>query len=134
MATFGVTQAQDKAKGEPAKESAPAKSAAAPARPAPQKGPRIAVEPAEFDFGKSLQNKELTREFSIRNFGNEDLVIDNVSTSCGCTAAVPGEKTVKPGGSTPLDVKLQTRTATGKIERSVLIRSNDPSHAVFTVK
>jgi hypothetical protein len=57
-----------------------------------------------------------------------------VTTSCGCTAAVPGEKLVKPGGSTPLHVELQTRSAVGKIERTILVRSDDPAQAVFAVK
>ena len=47
---------------------------------------------------------------------------------------MPGEKTIKPGGTTPLHVELQTRTAVGKIERTVIIRSNDPSNHAATVK
>jgi hypothetical protein len=125
----------------PAKPAAPAKSgAAAPAAAkdvnpgVPAKGPRIVVEPEAFDFGKALQQKTLTKEFNIRNLGTEELVIGKVSTTCGCTAAVPGEKTIKPGGSTPLHVELQTRTNTGKIERTVLVETNDPMKAVYEVK
>ena len=47
------------------------------------------MEPPAFDFGEALPDKTLTKEFAIRNFGNQDLVIENVSTSCGCTAARP---------------------------------------------
>ena len=106
-----------------------------PAEPAP-KGPRIAVEPNAFDFGKALPQKTLSREFSIRNFGTEDLVIDGVTTSCGCTAALldPARKVVKPGGSAPLRVTLNTLQATGRISKSVLVRSNDPGHAVLEIK
>jgi Protein of unknown function (DUF1573) len=108
-----------------AAESKPAVTA--PAKPElPAKGPRLAVEPESFDFGKALQNKTLTKEFSIRNFGTEDLIIENVATTCGCTAALVDNKIVKPGGSAPMRVELQTRTASGKLERSVIIRSNDP--------
>jgi hypothetical protein len=101
---------------------------------APAKGPRIAVEPELFDFGKSLQHKTLTKEFSIRNFGSEDLVIENVSTTCGCTAAVAGETTVKPGASTPLKVSLETRGNVGQVERTVLVRSNDPQKTVLELR
>jgi len=98
------------------------------------KGPRIVVEPASFDFGKAVQNKTLQKEFSIRNFGNEDLVIENVSTTCGCTAALLSDKVVKPGRTTPLRVSLETRTYSGKVERKVLIRSNDPETTLAEVK
>lgn len=98
------------------------------------KGPRIVVEPASFDFGKAVQNKTLQKEFSIRNFGSEDLVIENVSTTCGCTAALLSDKVVKPGSTTPLRVSLETRTYSGKVERKVLIRSNDPETTLAEVK
>jgi hypothetical protein len=101
---------------------------------APAKGPRIRIEPASFDFGKAVQNKTLQKEFSIRNFGATDLVIENVSTTCGCTAALLADKVVKPGSTTPLRVSLETRTYTGKVERTVLIRSNDPETTLAEVK
>jgi hypothetical protein len=99
------------------------------------KGPRIAVEPAHFDFGQAVKGKELSKEFSIRNFGSEDLVIDNVSTSCGCTAALINDKdkTIKPGGSAPLRVTLRT-SAAGRIAKSVLIKSNDPAKGTYELK
>lgn len=100
----------------------------------PARGPRISVEPVSFDFGKAVQNRTLQKEFSIRNFGSEDLVIDSVSTTCGCTAALMDSKVVKPGGTTPLRVSLETRSYTGRVVRSVMVRSNDPVAKLVEVK
>jgi hypothetical protein len=100
----------------------------------PKKGPRIVVEPASFDFGQALQNKTLTKDFVLRNLGDESLRIEEVRTTCGCTAALPSERVVSPGGQTRLRVELQTRTAEGRLERSVNIRSNDPTRNVLEVK
>jgi len=97
-------------------------------------GPRIRVEPETFDFGRALPNRTLTKEFSVRNFGDRDLVVDGVSTSCGCTAALLASKTIKPGGSTPLRVTLETRSYAGKVEREVLLRSNDTTTPVLTLR
>lgn len=97
-------------------------------------GPRIRVEPESFDFGQAAQNKTLHKEFSIRNFGNEDLVIESVSTTCGCTAALMESKVVKPGGTTPLRVSLETRTYKGRVQRSVMVRSNDRKSDLVEVK
>jgi hypothetical protein len=108
--------------------------AAPAAASAPARGPRIAVEPTVFDFGKAQQEKTLEKEFSVRNLGNEDLVIESVSTTCGCTVADGYSKVVKPGDSTPLRVKLQTRTVVGKMSRSVIIKSNDPSGRPLELK
>ncbi len=90
------------------------------------KEPRIAAEPTTFDFGKSLQNKTLHKDFVLRNFGTADLEIKRVSTTCGCTAALADSTVIKPGASTTLRVDLQTRTYSGKVERKILVESNDP--------
>jgi hypothetical protein len=98
-------------------------------------GPRIAVDPASFDFGKVLPQKSVTREFSIRSFGAQDLVIENVSTSCGCTVAdTLAKKVVKPGGSQPLRVTLTTPANPGPITKSVMVRSNDPVRPLLEIK
>jgi hypothetical protein len=99
----------------------------------PAEGPRIGVEPAAFDFGKTVQNKTLSKEFSIKNYGNQDLVIENVSTTCGCTVAEGYARTIKPGGSTPMRVSLETRASRGKIERQILVRSNDAATTILTL-
>jgi hypothetical protein len=99
-----------------------------------QKTPRIRVEPEAFDFGKALPAKTLRKEFTLSNFGDEALVIENVSTTCGCTAALASDTKLAPGSSTVLRVTLETRSYTGKLERQVLVRSNDPKTPLLTVK
>jgi hypothetical protein len=96
--------------------------------------PRIRVEPESFDFGRALPGKTLRKEFTIRNFGGAELVIESTSTSCGCTAALAADNRVKPGGSTPLRVTLETRAFSGRLEKQVLVRSNDPETPVLEVK
>jgi hypothetical protein len=92
------------------------------------------VDPESFDFGRALPDKTLRKEFTIRNFGDAELVIEGISTSCGCTAALTAEKRVEPGGSTPLRVTLETRSYSGRVERQVLVRSNDPDTPLLRVR
>jgi hypothetical protein len=108
--------------------------AAAGAEEKPAAAPRIRVEPESFDFGKALPGKTLRKEFTLRNFGDAELVIESVSTTCGCTAALAADRHVKPGGSTPLRVTLETRSSSGKVERQVLVRSNDPKTPLLQVR
>jgi hypothetical protein len=84
------------------------------------------VEPESFDFGNALPDKTLRKEFTIRNFGDAALLIESVSTTCGCTAALPEARRIEPGGATPLRVTFETRRYSGRVERRVLVRSNDP--------
>jgi Protein of unknown function (DUF1573) len=92
----------------------------------PPKGPRISAEPLVFDFGKVLTEKTLHKDFVIRNVGTEDLDIERVSTTCGCTVAEEPPKLVKPGQSAVLKIKFETRTYSGRVERKILVQSNDP--------
>jgi hypothetical protein len=96
--------------------------------------PRIRVEPEAFDFGKALPEKSLRKEFTLRNFGDAELVIEGVTTTCGCTAAISAKKRLEAGGSTQLTVTLETRSYKGKLERQVLVRSNDPKTPLLTVR
>ena len=107
---------------------------AASGRAEEPKSPRIRVEPEAFDFGKALPAKTLRKEFTLSNFGDAALVIENVSTTCGCTAALASDTKLAPGASTVLRVTLETRSYSGKVERQVLVRSNDPKLPLLTVK
>ncbi len=106
---------------------------AASAEEAPP-APRIRVEPESFDFGDALPGKTLRKEFAIRNFGDAALELEKVSTTCGCTAALAGAQRIEPGGSTPLRVTFQTRRFSGKVERRVLVRSNDPQTPLLEIR
>jgi len=107
---------------------------AATSRPAPKGGPRITVEPQSFDFGTTLPHKTLTKEFLVRNVGSADLVLEEVTTTCGCTAAMPEQRQIKPGGHTQLRVSVETRAAVGRIDRYVRVRSNDLTRTLLEIK
>jgi len=116
-------------------QAKPVSPAPAASPVAPASGPRITVDPPSFDFGRTLPEKAVAREFTIRNFGDQDLVIENVTTSCGCTVAESLTKTVvKPGGSQPLRVTLTTPAHPGAITKSVMVRSNDPARPLLEIK
>ena len=60
------------------------------------RGPVIRVEPAGFDFGSVLPGKTLRKEFRLRNAGDQDLVLQKVRTSCGCTVGELARTTLAP--------------------------------------
>lgn len=110
---------------------------ATPAPSVPPDAPRISVEPPSFDFGKVLPGKSMSREFALRNFGKQELHVDSVTTSCGCTVTDPPppvKMTLKPGASQPLRVTLTTPDKPGPISKSVLVKSNDPERPTLEIK
>jgi hypothetical protein len=97
-------------------------------------GPRIRVEPESFDFGKVLPGRTLRKEFRLRNLGDDALVIERISRSCGCTAASTEVTDLPPGKSTPLRITVETRDAAGTVEHQVLVRSNDPETPILEIR
>lgn len=100
----------------------------------PAAAPRIVIEPDTFDFGTVRAGRVVEKEFLVRNHGGADLVILSLVSSCGCTGALTDSSTVKPGGSTALRVRFTAPDAPGRLQKSVLVKSNDPARPAFEVK
>jgi hypothetical protein len=118
-------------------ESKPATQPAAPAVPAipAQVGePTIDFDTRVHDFGKVNEGNPLKHVFQLHNKGQAPLVVSNVRTSCGCTAAVLGTTTLPPGGSGPLEVTMDTHGAGGPGSRSIVVSSNDPRQPTSTLE
>jgi hypothetical protein len=93
----------------------------------PAAAPRIVVDPERVDLGRVLTQRTLTRPVQVRNAGTADLVIEKISSSCDCAVAKGYDPVVKPGASTSLRLTLETRAAAGRLVRSLIVHSNDPS-------
>lgn len=93
--------------------------------------PSIVIETMTFDFGHVENGQIVSRELTVRNEGNADLVIDSVSTSCSCTAASVTPMTIAPGGTGTLHIEFDSGAhgpdLTGELIRQVFVTTNDPT-------
>ncbi len=88
-------------------------------------GAKIYFPQTTYNFGKVKQGSVVDHTFKFRNNGKETLVVKDIQTSCGCTAALISNKEVKPGEDGTIRVELDTTGKDGKISRTVTISSND---------
>lgn len=88
-------------------------------------GARIYFEETQHDFGKVKEGTKVEYTFKFENKGTEPLVVKDVKTSCGCTAAVVSSNTLKPGEVGSLKVGFDTKGRVGRNSKSVTIVSND---------
>jgi hypothetical protein len=88
--------------------------------------PRISVESTSIDLGPMLSHRTADRTISIRNSGDEPLVIEWVETTCGCTAAELATKELAAGQTAPLHVTFNSEDSQGPQRKLVRIHSNDP--------
>jgi hypothetical protein len=119
---------------------------------APADAPKIEINEVDRDLGTVSQSKgDVSTDFEFRNTGMSDLVINKLSSSCGCTSAsivygddvgptftMPGHGkenptdwhvAIKPGNSAILRVFYDPNAHgdfVGAVTRTVSIFSNDP--------
>lgn len=58
----------------------------------------VAVNQATIDFGSFPKSEKQERSFILTNTDNQLLVIQDVTTSCGCTKVEYSKEPVRPGG------------------------------------
>lgn len=64
-----------------------------------------------------------TFTFEFKNTGKTPLIITNVGTSCGCTTAKKPEEPIKPGKSSSIVVKYDTKRV-GNFTKDINVTTN----------
>ena len=90
--------------------------------------PAIQLPETNHDFGEIQQGDVATMQLPVRNTGTEDLHIESVSTSCGCTSAEVEPATIPPDGEGTLTINYDSgvHPDKGPVWRIVYIASDDP--------
>jgi hypothetical protein len=83
----------------------------------------ITLESDSWDFGAIRQNVPVSHVFVIKNTGNVPLIINRVSTTCGCTASDYPKEAILPNTSANITI---TYNASGKgaFDKSATVYSN----------
>jgi LEA14-like dessication related protein len=94
---------------------------------ASEKASKITFKETRHDFGKVKEGIELTFVFKFKNDGDENLVIQGVHASCGCTGAAIGDKKeFNKGEEGEIKVSFNTSGRSGVQSKTVSVQSNDP--------
>lgn len=92
--------------------------------------PQMTLAENSLQLGDVVNGEVITRQVPVQNNGAADLVIENITTSCGCTQASLDPMTIPAGGSGVLSITFDSGAhgpgLTGPLLRQVFITSNDP--------
>jgi hypothetical protein len=94
---------------------------------------KVSIMPPEIDFGRLEQNVARTASLIVRNEGDMELKIMNVESSCGCTAAKPGQDTLAPGESTTIEVTFNSKEFQGPQHKTITVQTNDPLRPMIEI-
>ena len=95
--------------------------------------PKVGVQQLSHDFGNINQGDVVNHSFVIANNGGDLLKINDVKASCGCTAASPDKKELKPGESTNIVVSFNSKGRKGPQTKTVTVTTNDPEKPQVTL-
>lgn len=92
-----------------------------------QASPKAHIEPREIQLGEIQEGNKFERYVELTNVGDGVLVLEDVKTSCGCTAAATeGVVELKGGESQKIRVTFNSQNMEGNITKKVTITTNDP--------
>lgn len=77
------------------------------------------------DLGTVDQGATAKKTFQIKNTGDADLEIRDITTSCGCTAAIIDNELIPSGKTANLEVSIDTSGKRGAIEKGITIITNE---------
>ena len=87
-------------------------------------GPMITFDKTEHNFGKVIAGEMVKYNFKFTNTGKEDLVLSNVSSSCGCTVPSYTTDPIKPGERGDIEVVFNTQGRKGIQNKTITVLSN----------
>jgi hypothetical protein len=91
--------------------------------------PRIGLETNLLELGQIPNGEIADVDIIVSNDGDSPLVIESVTTTCGCTTARLNPMTIAPGGTGTLDISFDSGAhgpdLRGEIMRQVIVTSND---------
>ncbi len=94
--------------------------------------PAIVVDNLKYDFGQVTQSEQVETVYRFQNSGDEVLVISQVRSSCGCTAALLTQSRLEPGAVGELKVRFDSSGFRGAVHKYISFNTNDPRHATLT--
>lgn len=97
--------------------------------------PQMTFTEEEHDFGKVIQGEKVTFSFRFKNTGDGNLIIADVSSSCGCTVPKFTKEPISPGDDGTIQVTFDSNNRKGFQNKTVTVVSNtQPNTKVLRIK
>ena len=75
----------------------------------------------EFDFNRFLSSDKCSHTFVIKNTSKEDIVVQQVCTTCSCISVSWDKKIVRAGESTAITATYYSPSYKGSFNKSIIV-------------
>lgn len=94
---------------------------------------RIVFDNTEHDFGQLAEGEKVIGYFTYRNTGGSELVLTEVTSTCGCTVPDWSREPLPPGEVRELRVLFDTDGKSGRQVKHISVSSNGSARPVLLV-
>jgi len=93
----------------------------------------LTFEKETHDFGTIAEGTQATYEFTVKNVGNQPVVIANVQPSCGCTSPDWTKTPILPGKTGVIKAVYNSAGRPGPFHKSISVTSNakNPNNVIY---
>jgi len=96
--------------------------------------PNLVVEPEVLDLGPATRGQILQGHFRLMNVGRQAVRITGFQAGCGCTDVSAFPEQIPPGGSTRVEIAVNTSMfGEGSVTETIRVSSNDRLHPTATL-
>ena len=82
------------------------------------------VDGTKLDLGKIDRGAVVDKSVTLKNVGDQVLVIGKVEASCGCTGTVVSDHQIQPGKTGSLLITFNSKSFSGPIHKTVTVNTN----------
>ena len=81
-------------------------------------------DPYAWDFGRVKEKEVVKHTFVLKNQSGKTLTINDVNTSCGCTASKVEKRILLLGENTKIEVRFDSKGYVGKVQQYVYVHTD----------
>ncbi|MCX7983605.1 MAG: DUF1573 domain-containing protein [Bacteroidetes bacterium] len=96
--------------------------------------PKLSVNATEIYLGKIYSGETIKGTLTLKNIGNDTLIIHDIRPSCGCTTVKQPKRFLLPKESDNVEIEFKSAGFRGQVAKFVNIVTNDPSSQTITIK
>lgn len=96
--------------------------------------PHIKFANTRYEAGKVLEGEVVKAVFKFTNTGKQDLMIESVKASCGCTVPELKSKVIKAGETSEIVANFNSKGRPGNQSKSITVKTNDPDQPSIVLR
>jgi hypothetical protein len=90
---------------------------------------------ASYDFGTIQEGEVVEHTFNFRNDGQYPLILNNITSSCGCTTPEWPKEPISPKATSSIKVRFDSKNRSGPQVKTITVYANtEPAYSELRLK